>query len=102
MFQPRFRAPLGAFCVPGAMGLFSRNSTLNMKEKELTTSSAGGACAAAKDSKANGMQVVNVFAKNAFDDTYSPSSATISHTSASSPSAMTTRCTPRSKASPSR
>lgn len=70
MFRPRFRPPLGAFCCSGSDGPFSRNSTLDMKENQLTTSSAGGACAAAKDSKANDMQVVNVFAKNAFDEVW--------------------------------
>jgi hypothetical protein len=64
----------GAFWAPfvgsGSDGPFSGNSTLDMKENELTTSSAGGACAAAKDAKANDMQVVNVFAKNGFDEVW--------------------------------
>jgi hypothetical protein len=41
------------------------------KEKKLATSSAGGACAAGKDTKAKDeMQVVNTFAKNAFDEVW--------------------------------
>jgi hypothetical protein len=47
------------------------NPTLNKKEKELTTSSAGGARAAGKDTKAKDeMHVVNVFAKNGFDEVW--------------------------------
>jgi hypothetical protein len=49
---------------------FQQELTLNKKEKALTISSAGGACAAGKDTKASDMQVVNVFAKNAFDEVW--------------------------------
>jgi hypothetical protein len=53
------------------MAFSQRNSTLNKKEIELTNSSADGACAAGKDTEANGeMQVVNVFAKNVFDEVW--------------------------------
>ena len=70
MFRPRFRAPLGAFCCSGSDRPFQQELTLNKKEKALTTSSTGGACAAGKDTKASDMQVVNVFAKNAFDEVW--------------------------------
>ena len=62
---------MGAFCCSGSDRPFSGNSTLDMKEKELPTSSTGGGCAAGKDTNVKAeMQVVNVFAKNAFDEVW--------------------------------
>jgi hypothetical protein len=56
----------------GSDGLLTKKSTLTTKEKELTTSSAGGAHAAGTGTKATDeMQVVNVFAKNRFDEVWS-------------------------------
>jgi hypothetical protein len=55
----------------GSDGPSQQGTNNQQKEKELTTSSAGGAHAAGKDTKAKDeMQVVNVFAKNAFNEVW--------------------------------
>jgi hypothetical protein len=62
---------LGALRCSGANGLPTKKLNTQEEAKELPTSSAGGARAAGKNTKAKDeKQVVNVFAKNGFDEVW--------------------------------